>query len=249
MWEGLTISRVEIRGIVIGCHAIGSSGYQCNIDDGTGRISVVVWTAEEDCKFPSIYELHNNFVSVKGHLTGFRTEIQIRVDEIGIIAHEEHPTEESLWWLEVKDEWESMAASMKNSSMPCPCLCHSGSNVPCRSLGRPPVWSAAFNRAVAVISSALRTIEPSQVTISDLVELVKSSIAFSASVKAVACFADCATVEAVRQLLQEGYAKRFEKSAGLIRIFSTKPTTRAVVEEDYPRYPSSQIVDSQDTID
>ena len=248
VWEDLTISKVEIRGVAIGCHSIGSSGYQLTIDDGTGRISAVVWTVDQEANFPSIYDLHNHFVSIKGQLTGFRKEVQIKVEEIRVVALEEQPTEEALWWLDVKDEWEALAAARGNNSMTCPCLCHSGSKVACRSLGNPSVWSRSFNRAVAVISTALRAVEPVEVTVSDLTQLVKETLSLSASIQASPCFSDCATVEAIRQLLGEGYATRSNASSGLIRISSVLPieAEHRHSNQEFSRFPLTQVFDTQD---
>lgn len=247
-WEGLTINKVEIRGIVIGSHAIGSSGFQVSIDDGTGRISAVSWISESDSMGSTIHNVYNKFVSAKGTLVGFRTEIQLKVDSLTVIAQEEEATEEGLWWLDVKDEWENLASSSRSDSkadVSCPCLCHSGSNIPCRCLGSPSVWSPAFNRGVILISSALRTVTPSGLSMSDLVKLVQESCTISPTLQSSSCLADCGTVEAMRQLLREGYATRIGDT-GRFRIVSKLEAPIELDHQRFSRYPESQLGEDPD---
>jgi len=93
---------------VISCGAMGTAGLQITVDDGSGRIVGVVWSKTDEITIqPGC--LYNKYVSVRGQLTGFRSELQVRIDEINVVATSEEATEESLWWLEVFDEWESLA--------------------------------------------------------------------------------------------------------------------------------------------
>jgi hypothetical protein len=130
-WHGLVLSKLEVRGVVIGFMRIGTGGYQLLIDDGTGRISAVAWESDGPQVLPKINpeSIYNKYVSVRGTLVGFRAEIQIRIESVDIISDE--PTEEQLWWLDVKEEWENLAAKSRAEISPsdnpyCPCLCHAG---------------------------------------------------------------------------------------------------------------------------
>jgi hypothetical protein len=233
---------------VIGCHAVGSSGFQFTVDDGTSRISAVVWVFENEAKFPSAHSLYNKFVSVSGTLVGFRTDIQIKVDSISVIAEEEECTEEGIWWFDVQQEWESLASAARSApkaDFACPCLCHSGSNIPCRCLGSPSVWSPVFNRAVSVISTALRTVTPSGLSMSELVKLVSESSSLSPCLQASPCVPDCATAEAMRQLLREGYASRIGDT-GKFRVASQPEQSTPVDHQRFSRYPLSQPPDQED---
>ena len=243
VWEDLTLSRVELRGIVVGCTPVGSTGFQLNIDDGTGRIPALIWSHENQQDFASINVYHNTFVSVKGQLNVFRGLLQVKIDHIECIAQEEEPTEEMLWWMDVKEEWERLAAATRasHSSDLCPCLCHSGIGVACKSLGDASVWPAIFNRAVAVISTALRQTKPSSLTISNIVDLVKSSTHVSSSLQAWSCLCDCATVQAVSDLVSQGFA--FRSPNARISIRSDRLTVQQTEPEPLPRYPSSQLTD------
>jgi hypothetical protein len=247
IWEDLTLSRVELRGIVVGCVPVGSTGVQLNIDDGTGRIPALIWSHENEQDFASINGYHNTFVSVKGQLNVFRGLIQVKVDQIECIAREEEPTEEMLWWMDVKEEWERLAASTRasHSSELCPCLCHSGIGVACKCLGDASVWSPIFNRAVAVISTALRLTRISSLTISNIVDLVKTSTTVSSSLQAWSCLCDCATVQAVSELITQGFAVRFPNAR--ISIRNERLPVQLTEPEPLPRYPLSQLTDMMES--
>ncbi len=203
----------------------------------------------------SAYRFYNHFVSLKGQLSGFRSSLQLKIDEIDIIGKEEEPTEEMIWWTEVKSQWERLAASARSSgarspsNASCPCLCHSGNCIPCRCLGDSMVRPATFNRAVAVISTALRIASPSRVSMTDLVELTKSCASASTSLHNLKCLADCATVEAVRQLSRHGFVTR--DNSGKFTIFSSRlsePIRSDASNEYLPRYPLTQSLDSTQSL-
>lgn len=244
-WEDLTFSKVHVMGVVTSCSTIGSSGFQISIDDGSGRICGVWWSKERGSTMnPEIF--YNRFVSVRGHLTGFRSELQIRIDEISIVTTDEEPTEESLWWLDVKEEWESLAA--RKVSGACPCLCHTFSGVPCKAMGTSTAWPDSFVRAVLVISSTLRLAAGSEfrshvkTTLSEIVSLTKMHAKESSSLSLVPCFSDCAVVEAVRDLLKKQFIR---KEKELLYIYSApqiSQTPQSFDVSDEPRFPPTPVV-------
>ena len=253
-WAGLVISRVEVRGIAIGVTRFGEGGLQITVDDGSGRITAVAWnvTPGQPSKLPPPNVFYNKYVSIKGQLCGFRTELQLRVDDLEVIADEEEPTEESHWCLDVKEQWENLAASARSATIAtssetsvncCPCLCHSSmTGVPtaCRTLGNPSSWSPSFARAVAVLSSAIRALTnktPIHVSLSDLINLVKENLGESASVSAHDCYADCATVEAVRDLTRLRYMEPDGDSLLLFPGPKVEQTVPRKIPQEYPRYP------------
>ena len=202
-WEGLSISEVEVRGVVVGAHAFGDGGgWQISLDDGTGRVTAIVW------KIGDCGHLFNRFVSIQGVLVGFRQELQIRVENISVIATSEEPTEEQLWKIDLVREFEGLASLARQQTLSsatastCPCMCHSASGRPCEALGKPETWPAAFVRAVAVINTAVDKMYPhSKIPpISELIENVIRSK--SPSVLIMHCFPECATVEAARMRLR-----------------------------------------------
>jgi hypothetical protein len=250
-WEGLAFNHVEVRGIVVGCHAIGNSGYQMSIDDGTSRIAGVIWNHDNGSNEPGISDVYNRFVSIRGQLAVFRRETQVKVDELMLFPTEEEPTEEALWWFEVKEEWESLAANAVRLQheegeikVRCPCICHCGpSGTPCRCLGKPSSWSPYFNKAVAVIASALRTMAPCSISIENLVLFVKEASSASAYLRAAPCLADCASVEAVRYLIREGYASRSDRGPFVNIFLEVDSNTSRDDVGNHSIYPLSQVIE------
>ena len=260
-WDDLSLSKVHVRGVVIGCSPIGSTGYQLSLDDGSGRISLVLWTSTDEgsASHPPVEKLYNRFVAVQGSLIGFRSSVQIRIDSISVVATEEEPTEECLWWLHVREEWERLAALARKSALGetesqiCPCLCHSGSAVACRTLGEASAWPHTFVRAVAVVSSALRTAaatSPLSLSLLETVQLVKSNLPFSPSLQTMKCLSDCATVAAVRTLTRTKFIQQQLGGQFIIHSSPTEETVKPASPTDEPRYPqtpadfSSQLTDS-----
>lgn len=176
-WSDLVFSRVEVRGIFVGSIRIGDNGFQLTIDDGTGRIACVAWMDEQKkvtVPLPEPEAMYNRFVMVRGVVIGFRQEVQVKIESLELIATSEEPTEEALWWFEVKEEWETLAAISRKSTVQsghddiCPCLCHACSGSVCRTLGSPWAWSRSFNMAVAVVSSALKRLGASRTSAVDI---------------------------------------------------------------------------------
>ena len=253
-WDDLSISKVHVRGVVIGCTPIGSTGYQITVDDGSGRIGVVLWTSSEEASevttsHPPVEQLYNRFVAVQGQLIGFRSSVQIRAQSVTIVATEEEPTEECLWWLFVRDEWEGLAATARKSALSeserqvCPCLCHSGSGIPCRTLGDMAAWPHTFVRAVTVVSSTLRnvagTADPLVLTLEDTVRLVRENFVHAPSLQTMKCLVDCATVAAVRDLTRLKYIHQQLDGRLLIRPISNEGGTSPTAHQSEPRYPQT----------
>ena len=178
---------------------------------------------------PPPHTFYNKFVSIKGQLSGFRTELQIRIEDFVVIADQEEPTEECHWWLDVKDQWENLAVAARFETIStssalsphcCPCLCHSsmvGGPSPCRTLGKSSFWPHSFVRAVAVVASALRSLTrpnspPITLSLTDIIRLVKSNLAESSSLSVHECYPDCASVEAVRELTRFGYIETHDEA-------------------------------------
>jgi len=261
-WEGRVISKVEIRGIIISSVRIGTGGYQVSIDDGSGRISAVIWNSDGGLPSVALETFHNKYVSMRGTLVGFRSEMQLRIEAIDLIATSDEHTEEQLWWLDVKEEWENFAAKSRSKIIGnsvgsdfCPCLCHSGSGeTACRTIGTPSSWPPSFCKAVAVISSTLRSYGGEH-SLCAIIELLKAHQKESPSLATVACFSDCAGVEAVRQLVNAKYISTRAHSGSL--IIHTQPQQHATTDSptECPRYPMTpaetlltQIPNSQDNI-
>ena len=245
-WDDLSFSRVHVRGVVTNCTAIGSSGFQISVDDGTGRICGVFWIKNDDSSPIKPERLFNSFVSMKGQLAGFRSEMQIRIDDVSIIATDEEPTEESLWLLEVREEWESLAARKVSSG--CPCLCHTFNGVSCKALGSPAVWSDSFNRAVAVVSSSLRLAAASEsnsvveTCMNEIVNLVQSNCNESPSLSYRRCFPSCAVVESVRDLIKKGFIRKEEQRLFLYSHSVTDTLTINPLISKEPRFPQTPVV-------
>jgi hypothetical protein len=261
-WHGQVFSKLEIRGIVTGVVKIGTGGYQYSIDDGSGRISAVAWDPDGPQALPKVppESYYNKYVSITGSLTGFRTEIQIRIESINIIAETEEPVEEQLWWLEVKEEWEDLASrsTIMSSDTPfCPCLCHAGTGkTDCKTLGDPSSWPSDFNKAVAVIKSALRSMPTDWTDLQDIIKMLRENQKSSASLPVMECLPDCAGVEAVRQLIQSHCAELL--CDGRLRI-SNRPVREDIApldsSSDLNRYPMTpaetfltQVPKSQDHV-
>jgi hypothetical protein len=256
-WDGLVISRVEIRGIAIGITRFGEGGLQVVIDDGSGRVTAIAWnsTPGQPSLIPPPNVFYNKFVSVKGQLSGFRSELQLRIDDIVVIADGEEPTEECHWWLDVKEQWENLAASARSATLApstnttnhcCPCLCHSsmsGLPTPCRTLGKPSCWPPSFVRAVAVLSSTIRALPtpggpPIQFTLAEIIDRVKQNLGESQSLSASACYPDCATVEAVRELTRLRFMEPHGDSLLLRHSPPSDEITIPIPSPDrLPRYP------------
>jgi hypothetical protein len=260
-WEGFVLSRIEVRGVAIGIIRFGDSGLQIVVDDGTGRITAVAWgsSMEQSTVCPPPHTFYNKFVSIKGQLSGFRTELQIRIEDFAVIADQEEPTEESHWWLDVKDQWENLAVaarfrtistSSSSSDHCCPCLCHSsmvGVPTPCRTLGKSSYWPPSFVRAVAVVSSALRSLtrpnsSPIALSLTEIIGLVKANLAESSSLSVHECYPDCATVEAVRELTRFGFIEPHDETL-LIHHDNQRQEVHESPKEnvDCPRYPMTPI--------
>lgn len=245
-WDDLSFSRVHVRGVVTNCTAIGSSGFQISVDDGTGRICGVFWTKNDDSSPIKPERLFNSFVSIKGQLAGFRSEVQIRIDDVSFIATEEEPTEESLWLLEVCEEWESLAARKVSSG--CPCLCHTFNGVSCKALGSPAAWSDSFNRAIAVVSSSLRLAAASEsnsvveTCMNEIVSLVKGNCNESPSLSYKNCFPSCAVVEAVRDLIKKGFIRKEAQRLFLYSHPVTDTFTNKPFFSEEPRFPQTPVV-------
>jgi hypothetical protein len=243
---------------------IGTGGYQLLIDDGTGRISAVAWESDGPQVLPKINpeSIYNKYVSVRGTLVGFRAEIQIRIESVDIISDE--PTEEQLWWLDVKEEWENLAAKSRAEISPsdnpyCPCLCHAGTgNTCCKTLGnRPPSWPPEFNKAVAVIKSTLRSIAANRdfkASISEIVRMLRDNQRDSPTLAIIDCLPDCAGVEAVRELIESQCAVAGDE---ITLLSKPMPEDRAPDQKLFkvPRYPMTpeetyltQIPKSQDQV-
>ena len=251
-WEGLTFSRVHLRGVVISCGAMGTAGLQITVDDGSGRIVGVVWSKTDEITIqPGC--LYNKYVSVRGQLTGFRSELQVRIDEINVVATSEEATEESLWWLEVFDEWESLATRELKGE--CPCLCHIRTGVQCKAMGSESAWSDSFLRAVAVVSSTLRIAAssssglktPIRTSLNDILDMAKTSAQESASLQHRECFIKCAVIQAVRDLIQKGFVRKEGEILFLYSEAAERETLKASFSEE-PRYPPTPAVEaSQET--
>ena len=242
---------------MIGSHRVGANGFQITLDDGTGRIGAVVWITEQNpVMHPAPEALYNRFVSVRGQLTGFRSEIQIKVESVTVIASESEWIEESLWCMEVKDEWEELAALGRKATVSdraigiCPCVCHSAGGTPCRTIGSVMSWPHSFSRAVAVMSSALRILAASSsllvtLSMSEIVSMVNDNLPSSPSLQAVKCYKDCAIVQAVRDLIKLKYIIR-DSSGTTFRLFS-KPqlaepqSPTGPCQGDEPRFPMTPI--------
>ena len=241
-WDGLTITKVEVRGVVTGVQPIGEGGSQLSLDDGTGRISVVVWKGESAAS-PVPEALFNRFVSAKGPLMGFRTEVQVRSDFLALIADEEECTEESLWWLAVKEEWECLAAAARmkltrySKTEVCPCLCHSAGGA-CACLGSIQTWPPSFVRAVSVVEAVVRTVARthSKLTLSteELVGEIKAC-KDSECLSRLPCYSDCVTVQAIRELIKSGFIEK--SSCGKLKILSSPNQPTSLLPLDEPKYP------------
>jgi hypothetical protein len=246
-WEGLVISRVEIRGNVIGVTRFGEGGHQIVVDDGSGRISCIAWDSYggQTLGLPPVSTFYNKFVAIRGQLTGFRAELQIRVDDLLVIADQEEPTEECIWWLDCKKQWEELAAAARfttvnrskgDSAHFCPCLCHSAASATsCQTLGSYSSWPSPFTRAVSVLCSTLRAMVrartmPIRIPLPDLVKLVKEHVGESYSIGRHSCYPDCATVEAVRELTREG----FIEPDGAFLIVRSEPALSTITTEQGP---------------
>jgi hypothetical protein len=249
-WEDLCFSRVNVCGIIIGCSRIGESGYQFILDDGTGRINCIQWTTEKDENIVNPERFHNKLVSVSGQLHGFRSSIQVKAESIELLATSEEPTEETLWWTEVMEEWESLAACSRtrtvgtNISEVCPCLCHASTSSCCRLLGLPGDRPGAFNRAVGVLSTAFKTLAISSqkprinLTYRKILELVDTNKAISSSLQAIDCFAFCATRESVRQLMKTGWISQNDRDSFSIHPPTSRPVANQTTSSpEEPRYP------------
>ena len=251
---------MEVRGIAIGITRFGEGGFQITVDDGSGRITAVAWNSStpQSSSIPPPSVFYNKFVSVKGQLSGFRTELQIRVDDLVVIADREEPTEECHWWLDVKEQWENLAASARwktiasadGESTPfCPCLCHSsmaGVLTPCRTLGKSSYWPPSFVRAVAVISSTIRSLSkpddsPVRFSLSQMINLVKQNLGESPSLSAHVCYPDCATVEAVRELTRFRFIESDGEDSLILRhdpsMKDKEMDLCRIPRNDVPRYP------------
>ena len=184
-WAGLSFTKVEVHGVVVSEHAVGGDGGRSlTIDDGTGRISAMIWFKDQ----PST-SLVGKQLGVQGNLLAFRDTIQVRVDTLIPEDDADEPIEECIWWLSVKEEFESLVASSRKSLGGdfCPCMCHVSNGV-CFCIGSIKDWSPSFVRAVAVVSAGL----PSALPVARLIELASQSPSLHG------CLAHCATVQAIK---------------------------------------------------
>ena len=227
----------------------GSNGINITIDDGTGRLSAVAWNSESAPPLlPNLDMVHNSFVSIKGQLSVFRSEVQLKIESFQIIPDE--VTEECLWWIDVKEEWETIAALFRRdlitqtSEQLCPCKCHSLSGTLCSTIGSPESLPHSFSRAVAVVCSALRSLASSQpgntVTLShaEMLDMIKENL--SESLKVLPCYPDCASVESIRRLIRAKYISRSFSQPGKLVIHACPvqdaPST-ITTSASQPRYP------------
>ncbi len=224
----------------MGCTRIGDAGCQLLLDDGTGRVTCVLWSSEDSTP-PNPSRVYNKYVSISGQLLGFRSEVQVRVESIVVLTDTEEPTEECLWWMDVKDHWEALAVG--STKRECPCMCHVVLGQ-CSVIGFsfPP----SFARAVHVLSSALRSLAASQpggyfeTSLEELLALVKDNLCKTPSVSAHACFATCAVAEAVRQLTRWKCVSRSSEGVVRFSIFpSPIPESTLGSPQDSLRYPAT----------
>ena len=265
-WSDLVFSRVEVRGIVVSSVRIGDNGFQLTIDDGTGGIACVAWMDEQKkvtVNLPEPDAMYNKFVMVRGVVAGYRTDVQIKIESLKLIATSEEPTEEALWWFEVKEEWETLAALSRRSTVQsahddiCPCLCHACSGSVCRTLGNPSAWSRSFNMAVAVVSSALKRLGASRssavdISVGDVLAWVASNVEVSPCLVLLNCSPHCAVFEAFNQLLREGVINRISGNRFQLswsRKCPEEPEPEIASEPRYPLTPFELSQVSQPVID
>jgi hypothetical protein len=107
------------------------------------------------------------------------------------------------WIVDVKEEWERLAGEARlrraGGCEFCPCLCHV-TNGDCRTVGMN--FQNEFLFSVLKIKSAISNFE-NEIKFCELIRLIKiNSNNFRFLQK---CLPDCASVEAINQLVSEGY--------------------------------------------